>query len=47
MVLRVSGRLDGVYACTIVDDVIVAIHIMRNPDKLRFLERQLAGGPLH
>jgi hypothetical protein len=40
----VSGRLDGVYACTITDDVIVAIHIVRNPDKLQFLARPLAGG---
>ena len=41
MLLRVAGRLDSVYALTIADDLIVAIHIVRNPDKLRFLERQL------
>jgi hypothetical protein len=29
---------------TIADDVIVAIHIVRNPDKLQFLARPLAGG---
>jgi hypothetical protein len=40
----VSGRPDGVYACTIADHVIVAIHIVRNPDKLQFLAPQLAGG---
>jgi hypothetical protein len=44
VVLRVSGRLYGVYACTIAADVIVAIHIVRNPDKLQYLARQLAGG---
>jgi len=41
MLLRVEGRLDAVYALTIADDVIGAIHIVRNPDKLRFLEEQL------
>jgi RNA polymerase sigma-70 factor (ECF subfamily) len=48
MLLRVEGRLDSVYALTIADHMIGAIHIVRNPDKLRFLERQLdpAEGPL-
>jgi hypothetical protein len=26
------------------DDVIAAIRVVRNPDKLQFLERQLTGG---
>jgi RNA polymerase sigma-70 factor (ECF subfamily) len=42
MALRVSGRLDSIYAFAIEDDAIVAIRIVRNPDKLRFVERQLA-----
>jgi RNA polymerase sigma-70 factor, ECF subfamily len=41
LLLRVEGRLDSVYALTFADDAIGAIHIVRNPDKLRFLERQL------
>ena len=41
-VLRVSGRIDSVYTFTIEDDAIAAIRIVRNPDKLRFLERQMA-----
>jgi RNA polymerase sigma-70 factor (ECF subfamily) len=46
MLLRVAGRLDSVYAFTVDDDAITAIRVVRNPDKLRFLERQLAGGEL-
>jgi RNA polymerase sigma-70 factor (ECF subfamily) len=44
MVLCVAGRLDSVYAFAIVDDAIAALHIVRNPDKLQFLERQLSSG---
>ena len=43
MLLRVAGRLDSVYAFTVTDDAIAAIHVVRNPDKLQFLERQLSG----
>jgi RNA polymerase sigma-70 factor (TIGR02957 family) len=43
MLQRVAGRLDSVYAFTVADDAIAAIRVVRNPDKLRFLERQLAG----
>jgi RNA polymerase sigma-70 factor (ECF subfamily) len=43
LVLRVSGRIDSVYTLSIEDDAIAAIRIVRNPDKLRFLERQLSG----
>jgi RNA polymerase sigma-70 factor, ECF subfamily len=42
LVLRVDNRVDSVYTMTIVDGAIAAIRIVRNPDKLRFLERQLA-----
>jgi RNA polymerase sigma-70 factor (TIGR02957 family) len=38
----VSGRLDSIYALTMDDGAIGAIRIVRNPDKLRFVERQLA-----
>ena len=41
LVLRVARRLDSVHTLSIEDDAIVAIRIVRNPDKLRFLERQL------
>jgi RNA polymerase sigma-70 factor (TIGR02957 family) len=43
MLLRAAGRLDSVYAFTVDDGAIAAIRVVRNPDKLRFLERQLTG----
>jgi len=43
LVLRVAGRIDSVYTLTVEDDAIAAIRIVRNPDKLRFLDRQLSG----
>jgi RNA polymerase sigma-70 factor (ECF subfamily) len=43
LVLRIAGRIDSVYTLSIENDAIAAIRIMRNPDKLRFLERQLSG----
>jgi RNA polymerase sigma-70 factor (ECF subfamily) len=42
LVLRVAGRLDSVYTLSVEDDAIAAVRIVRNPDKLRYLERQLA-----
>ena len=44
MVLRIGGRVDSVYTFTIENGAIAAIRIVRNPDKLKFLERQLTGG---
>ena len=44
MVLRVAGHVDSVYTFTIENGAIAAIRIVRNPDKLKFLERQLTGG---
>jgi RNA polymerase sigma-70 factor (ECF subfamily) len=41
MVLRVAGRLDGVYVMAVEDGAIVAIRVVRNPDKLTYIERQL------
>ena len=43
LVLRVAGRIDSVYTLTVEDEAIAAIRIVRNPDKLRFLDRQLSG----
>ena len=44
IVFRASGRLDAVYVPTVEDDAITALRVVRNPDKLHFLARQLAGG---
>jgi RNA polymerase sigma-70 factor (TIGR02957 family) len=41
MLLRVAGRLDSVYTFTIEDDEIAAIRVVRNPDKLVFIDGQL------
>jgi RNA polymerase sigma-70 factor (ECF subfamily) len=41
-VIRVAGRIDSVYALEIADDTIQALRVVRNPDKLRFIEHQLA-----
>lgn len=42
LLLRVDGRLDGVYVTTVEDEAITAIRVVRNPDKLTYIERQLA-----
>jgi RNA polymerase sigma-70 factor (ECF subfamily) len=42
VVLRVAGRLDGVYVMSVEDDAITAIRVVRNPDKLTYIDRQLA-----
>jgi RNA polymerase sigma-70 factor (ECF subfamily) len=42
LVLHVAGKLDGAWVFTIADDRITAIRVVRNPDKLGFLERQLS-----
>ena len=41
VLLRVAGRLDGVYVMTVEDGAIAAIRVVRNPDKLTYIERQL------
>ncbi len=41
LLLRVAGRLDGVYVMTVEDDAIAAIRVVRNPEKLTYLARQL------
>ncbi len=42
LAIRVSGRLDSIYALEIGDNAVRAIRVIRNPDKLAFIERQLA-----
>lgn len=42
VVLRVGGRLDGVYVMAVEDGAITAIRVVRNPDKLAYLDHQLA-----
>ena len=41
-VLRVAGHLDSVYVISIDDDTITGIRIIRNPDKLAYIDQQLA-----
>jgi RNA polymerase sigma-70 factor, ECF subfamily len=42
MVVRVDGRIDSVYVCSVADGVIDGIRVVRNPDKLAYIARQLA-----
>ena len=42
IVMRASGRLEAVYVPTVEDDTITALRVVRNPDKLVYIERQLA-----
>jgi RNA polymerase sigma-70 factor (TIGR02957 family) len=42
LAIRVRGRLDSIYALEIGEGAIHAIRAIRNPDKLAFIERQLA-----
>jgi RNA polymerase sigma-70 factor (ECF subfamily) len=41
MVVRVAGRLNGVYVMAVEDGAIAAIRVVRNPDKLTYIEGQL------
>lgn len=38
---RVAGHLDGVYVLSVADNAIAAIRVIRNPDKLTYLQRQI------
>ncbi|MEO8520768.1 MAG: RNA polymerase sigma-70 factor [Acidobacteriota bacterium] len=38
---RVDGQLDGVYVLSVADNAIAAIRVIRNPDKLIYLQRQI------
>jgi len=44
MLVRVDGRLDSVYVCSVAEDAIVGIRVVRNPEKLVYIGRQLAKG---
>jgi RNA polymerase sigma-70 factor (TIGR02957 family) len=41
MAVRIAGRVDSVYTCSIEDGAITALRVIRNPDKLRYIARQL------
>jgi hypothetical protein len=41
LVLRVAGQIDSVYTLSIEDHSITGIRVVRNPDKLRFIDGQL------
>jgi RNA polymerase sigma-70 factor (ECF subfamily) len=40
--IRIDDRVDSIYTCSVVDDAIGAFRIVRNPDKLRYIGKQLA-----
>src|SRR5262245_56007306 len=42
LVLRVGGRLESRFVFSVVDDLISGIRVVRNPDKLAHIDRQLA-----
>jgi RNA polymerase sigma-70 factor (ECF subfamily) len=42
MLVRLDGRLDSVYALSMTGDAIDAIRVVRNPDKLVYIDRQLS-----
>jgi RNA polymerase sigma-70 factor (ECF subfamily) len=46
MLMRIDGRLDSVYTMTVEDGAIAAIRVVRNPDKLTYIERQLDARPV-
>jgi len=41
LILRVGKRLESIFVFTIEDDAIAAIRVVRNPDKLAHIDRQL------
>jgi RNA polymerase sigma-70 factor (ECF subfamily) len=42
LAVRLAGRLDSIYALEIDEQAIRNIRVIRNPDKLAFIDRQLA-----
>jgi len=42
LVVHIAGQLDGVFVLSIVDGTVASIRVVRNPDKLVFLNRQLS-----
>jgi RNA polymerase sigma-70 factor (ECF subfamily) len=47
LVIRLDGRLDGVYVLSVEGDAITGIRVVRNPEKLAYISRQLevSGAP--
>jgi RNA polymerase sigma factor (sigma-70 family) len=43
LLIRVGGRLESVFVLSVAEGRITALRVARNPDKLRYIERQLAG----
>jgi RNA polymerase sigma-70 factor (ECF subfamily) len=41
LVLRVGGTIDGVFVLTVNGETIQSIRVVRNPDKLAYIDRQL------
>jgi RNA polymerase sigma-70 factor (ECF subfamily) len=46
MLVRISERLDSVYVMSVEDGTISTIRVVRNPDKLRYIGRQLVTRPM-
>jgi hypothetical protein len=42
MLVHKDGRIDSVFVCSIEGDAITGIRVVRNPDKLVYLARQLS-----
>jgi RNA polymerase sigma-70 factor (ECF subfamily) len=41
MVVRLAGLIDSVYTFSIVEGAITGIRVVRNPDKLAYIARQM------
>jgi RNA polymerase sigma-70 factor (ECF subfamily) len=44
VLVRISGKLDGVFVMSIADGRVRALRVVRNPAKLAFIDRQLSRG---
>jgi hypothetical protein len=42
LAIRIDSQVDSIYTCSFEGDAISAFRIVRNPDKLRYIARQLA-----
>jgi RNA polymerase sigma-70 factor (ECF subfamily) len=42
VVLRVAGELNSIYVLSVTEGVVATISVVRNPDKLTFIDRQLS-----
>lgn len=45
MIIRVDGKIDSVYTCSLAGGFIDGLRVVRNPDKLAYISRQLAKAP--